>query len=413
MVLLIGGLGGWAAMTQIAGAVVASGIVVVDGGSKKVQHSEGGIVSQIAAKNEDQVKVGQLLVRLDGTSIKADLEVVLSQLREAVATQARLIAESTDAPTMILPAIVSNWPMDPVLSELLGSQEKLRQSRKQALTSQQGRIDEQITQKQQQIKGLEAQQAANTQQLDSFKGENKNLDKLLTNGLVAGSRVNDMKRSQTQLEGQAGSIMSDIAAARASIAELQVQRAQIVTDFRSQVLTDLQTVNQSVVELMQKKIAAEDRLTRLDIRAPLDGIVHESTVQTVGGVVGARETLMLVVPQNERLMVDARISPLDIDKLHVDQAVIVKMSSLDPRNTPDLSAVIKTISPDLTRDPTTNAQYYDVRLDVPDAEMQKLPKGTKLVPGMPAEAFIQTGDRTVWSYLVHPITDELNRTFRN
>jgi HlyD family secretion protein len=204
-----------------------------------------------------------------------------------------------------------------------------------------------------------------------------------------------------------------MAAARASIAELQVQRAQIFNDFRSQVLTDLQTVNQSVVELLQKKIAAEDRLTRLDIRAPLDGIVHESTVQTVGGVVAAGETLMLVVPQNNRLLIDARVSPLDIDKLHVDQAVVVRMSSLDPRNTPDLGAVIKTISPDLSRDPNTNVQYYDVRMDVPDAEMQKLSKNTKLVPGMPAEAFIQTGDRTVWSYLVHPITEELNHTFRN
>ncbi|MDB5560940.1 MAG: hypothetical protein JWN11_358 [Hyphomicrobiales bacterium] len=412
MVLLIGGLGGWAATTQIAGAVVASGIVVVDGGSKHVQHPEGGVVRQIMARNEDTVTAGQVLVRLDDTTIRADLGVVMSQLRQAIASQSRLTAESSDAASMVMPAIVADWPTDPLLTKLLASEDALRQSRKASTTSQAARLDEQISQKQLQINGLDAQQQANSRQLALFNSENGNLDKLLSGGLVGVQRVNEMRRSQAQLEGQIGSVTAEIAATRASIAELQVQRAQIFKDFQSQVLTDLQTTNQSVAELLQKKIAAEDRLTRLEIRAPIGGVVHESAVQTVGGVIAAGDTLMLIVPSENHLLIDTRVSPLDINKLHVAQDVSVRMSSLDVRTTPELAAVIKTISPDLTRDPTTGAEYYSVRVDVPDSEQTKLGTGTKLVPGMPAETFMRTGDRTVWSYLMHPIDQQLSRTFR-
>jgi HlyD family secretion protein len=412
MVLLVGGLGGWAATTEIAGAVVANGIVVVEGGSKHVQHQEGGIVRKIFVRNDDTVTAGQVLVQLDDTAIRADLDVVLSQLRQAIASQSRLTAESTDAAKMVMPAIVSNWPADPELTKLLASEDDLRQSRKASTTSQAAQLDEQISQKQLQINGLQSQQEANNRQLDLFRTENGNLDTLHSDGLVGVQRVNEMKRSQAQLEGEVGSVTADIASTHASIAELQVQRSQIFKDFQSQVLTDLQTANQSVAELLQKKIAAEDRLSRLDIRAPIGGIVHESAVQTVGGVIAAGDTLMLIVPKDNHLLIDTRVSPLDIDKLHVDQDVAVRMSSLDVRTTPELSAAIKTISPDLTKDPTTGAEYYSVRVDVPDSEQSKLGSGTKLVPGMPAEAFMRTGDRTVWSYLMHPISEELSRTFR-
>jgi HlyD family secretion protein len=410
--VLVLGLGGWTATTQIAGAVVAGGTVVVDGGSKRVQHQEGGIVTKIFVKDDDKVAAGQLLVRLDDVAARTDLDVVLSQLRDAIGADSRLTAETTEAPSMVLPSIIGDWPSDPELAAVMGDQERLRQSRKKSLDSQASRLDEQIAAEQSQITGLKAQQDANKRQLALFQSENESLAKLFASSLVGIQQVNEMKRSQASLEGQMGGIAASIAAAESSVSGLQMQRAQLYVDFRSQAISDLQAASQSVAELLQKKVAAEARLNRLDIRAPIAGTVHESIVQTVGGVVNASDTLMLIVPQDNHLLVDTRISPLDIDKVHLGQPVQVRLSGLDVRATPELTGNVKAISPDLTRDPATGVQYYSVRLDIPDSEQKKLPSTAKLVPGMPAEAFIQTGDRTVLSYLMRPLTEQLSHTFR-
>lgn len=412
IVLLFGGLGGWAAMTQIAGAVVASGVIVVEGGSRKVQHSEGGIVSKILVKNDDHVEAGQLLVQLDDVDIRANLDVILSQAREAIAKLSRLTAESTDAKTMEMPEIARNWPNDPILAAQFISQNSLRQSRKAAQVGQTSRLDEQISQQERQIEGLQAQLDAGKQQVAMLVEESEKLQKLLADKLIESSRVTALQRERTQLDGEQGRIAAAIASARASIAELQLQRTQVHDDFVSDVLGELQTTNQLVAELMQKRIAAQERLRRVEVRAPLSGTVHQSVVQTVGGVVGAGETMMLIVPQDERLMVDTRVGALDIDRLHIDQHVMVRMSGLDTRTTPDLSATVEAISPDLSTDPTTGAQYYAVRVGVLASEMDKLAKGTHLVPGMPAQAFIETGERTVLSYIMHPISEQMSHAFR-
>jgi HlyD family secretion protein len=412
IILLVGGLGGWAGMTEIAGAVVANGAIVVEGGSRRVQHPEGGVVAEIMVANDDHVEAGELLVRLDDVAIRANLDVVLSQAREAIAKLARLSAESTGAENLEMPAIAKDWPEDALLSALFESQDSLRQSRKAATDGQVARLNEQISQQERLIEGLQAQQAAGKQQLDMLTTESQNLGKLLEDKLIEASKVNSLKRDLAQIQGEQGRILAAIASAGASIAELQLQRAQVHDDFRSEVLTELQTTNQAIAELLQNKIAAEDRLSRIEIRAPISGTVHESIVQTVGGVAAAGETLMLVVPEEKRLLIDARVSALDVDKVHVDQEVVVQMSGLDTRTTPEFNAVIEAISPDLSADPVTGAQYYAVRVDVPSSELARLPEGIQLVPGMPAQAFIQTGERTVWSYIMQPITDQLSHTFR-
>ncbi|HTJ56287.1 MAG TPA: HlyD family type I secretion periplasmic adaptor subunit [Devosiaceae bacterium] len=409
---LVFGLGGTAATTQIAGAVIANGLVVVDGGSKRVQHQEGGIVKQILVRDDDKVAAGQPLVRLDDVAIRANLDVVLSQLRDAIGADSRLTAESTDAPRMLMPSIVGNWPADPDLAASMGDQERLRQTRKQSLEAQAAQLDQQISQKQSEIQGLKSQQDATNRQLDLTRAENANLAKLFSQGLVEIQRVNDMKRTQAQLEGQAGGFVASIASAEANISQLQMQRNQLYTDFHAQVLNDLQAASQKVAELMQNKISAEDKLTRLDIKAPIAGTVHESVVHTVGGVVAPGDTLMMIVPQENHLLIDTRVSPLDIDKLHLEQDVNVQLSGFDTRTTPQLTGKVKMISPDLTRDPNTGVEYYSVRVDVPDSERGKLPQEARLVPGMPAEVFIRTGDRTLWSYLTGPLTEELSHTFR-
>ena len=411
-VVMFGGLGVWAATTEIAGAVVASGLVVVEGGSKKVQHQEGGIIKEIFAFNEDYVEAGELLIRLDGTTIQANLAVVMSQLSEALARQARLTAESVGATAIDVPKVLSTWPDQEELRALFTAQEKLRVSRLDSIEGQTARMDEQVSQIEQQIIGLEAQQDAIGQQLEIINAESADLDELFKQGLVQISRVNDIKREQSRLIGEKGRIFAEIAASRAGIAERAVVNAQVIDDFQSQVLTDLQDVGVTVAELLQQKIAAEDRLARLEIRAPQSGVIHESIVQTVGGVAGAGETLMLVVPQESQLLVDARVSPLDIDKVFVGQEVVLRLSSLNARTTPELFGSVRSLSPDLTMDRVTGQQYFVVRIEVAESERAKLPDGTKLGPGMPADVFAQTGDRTVLTYILQPLTEQFQRTFR-
>jgi HlyD family secretion protein len=412
VVVLAGGLILWAATTEIAGAVVAEGQVAVDGGSKQVQHSEGGIVKEILADNEDLVSAGDLLIRLDGTTVAANLAVIVSQLEEAFARRARLVAESQGAELLIRPAELAGWSKSLNLDRLFSEQETLRATRAAAKQNLVARLEEQRVQIGGQIEGLEAQLAASVQELAIISAEERDVGLLYQQGLVQIGRLNTMKRDQARLEGEKGRIIAEIAAARAAIAEREVQQAQTEDDFQAEVLEELQAAGQQIAELLQQKIAAEDRLLRLEIRAPQSGIVHESGVQTVGGVVAAGQTLMLIVPQSNELIVIARVSPLDVDKLTVNQAVVLQLSSLEARTTPELDATIEAISPDLSQDPVTGASYYSVKIAVSNSEMGRLPAGTRLVPGMPAVAFIQTGDRTALSYLVQPFTEQLQLAFR-
>lgn len=406
------GLGGWSATTRVEGAVIANGVVVAEGGSRKVQHPEGGIVRQILVQSNQQVEAGQLLLTLDAVSVRAELEVVLTQLREGIGAQARLTAESTGDTLMQVPAMAANWPPDPHLSAVMGDQERLRQSRKQSLESEVARLNELIDEKRSVIDGYKAQSAAYERQMTVVQEELAQLAILRGKELVSIQRLNEMKRNEAELAGQVASVQASITATESSISEVRMQADQVVGDFRSDALTQLQTVSQTVAELMQRKIAAEARLARLEIRAPISGMVHESMVHTVGGVISPADTLMLIVPQEDHLLVDMRVSPMDISRLHVGQAAEVRLLNFDARTTPDLTGNVTTISPDLVKDVATGVQYFSVRIDIADAELDKLPKGAALTPGMPAESFFQTGERTVWSHLMAPIAERLSHTFR-
>lgn len=412
IVTLALGLGGWSVTTRVEGAVIASGVVVAEGGSRKVQHSEGGIVRQILVRSNQRVEAGQLLLTLDDVSVRAELEVVLAQLREGIGAQARLTAESTGDTLMQVPAMAANWPPDPQLSAVMGDQERLRQSRKLSLESEVARLNELIEEKRSVIDGYEAQSAAYDNQVRVVREELAQLTILRGKELISNQRLNEMKRNEAELAGQIASVQASITATESSISELRMQADQAVSDFRSEALTELQTVSQTVAELMERKIAAEARLSRLEIRAPISGVVHESMVQTVGGVISPADTLMLIVPQEDQLMVDMRVSPMEIGRLYVGQAAEVRLLNFDARTTPDLTGNVTTISPDLVEDAATGVQYFSVRIDIADAEFNKLPEGAALVPGMPAESFFQTGERTVWSYLMAPIEERLSRTFR-
>lgn len=412
MALFIGLLGGWAGTTEIAGAVVAQGTVVPLEGSKRVQHPEGGVVSAILVKDGDAVEAGQLLVHLDSTTVSANLAVIVSQLSAAFALEARLTAESIGNDGLTLPASLDDWPDRATLDGLLAAQERLRQSRADAQAGLATQLEEQIGQLGEQIAGLQSQQAAVRRQTEILAGEVVDAEALFRDGLMEASRLNASKRELARLEGEAGNLTAEIASARTAIAGSRAKIAENTATFRAGVLEDLRDVGLQIAELLQQKIAAEDRLAKLEIRAPQAGIVHESIVRTVGGVVAAGETLMQVVPHTDRLALEARVSPLDVDKLTVGQAASVRLTGLDARTTPELAASVDSISPDLSRDPATGVAYFSIRMKLSEAELARLPHGQHVTAGMPAEAFLRTADRTVLSYLLGPLAAQLSHAFR-
>lgn len=412
IVLGLGGLTYWAAVTPISGAVSAGGSVVVDGGSRKVQHPEGGVVSEILVRNDDAVTAGELLVRLDGTTTSASLALVQSQLVDAYIHRARLLTETGAQSAMNWPAELDALPNRDKSVSLFADETRLHQARQRGLDNQTAQLNEQINQLNEQIKGLEAQQQATADEIGIVQPQVERFEQLSAKNLIQGSQVADAQRQLSQLQGTKASADTDIARIRATVAERGMQIAQTNEGFLGDALKDLQDVNLSIAQLQQQQIAAKDRLSRLEIRAPIAGIVHKSTVQTVGGVVGAGDTLMQIVPQDQPMMVDVKVSPLDIDKLTLHQPVDLKLSGFDPRTTPDLNGDVSRISPDLTRDPTNGAQNYSVRVALKDGEVQRLPNHVGLIPGMPVQAFLKTADRTVLSFLLSPFIERLSLVFR-
>lgn len=409
---VLGGIGYWAMVTPISGAVVAGGTFVVEGGSRLVQHPEGGVVADIRVDNDEAVRAGQVLVRLDGTSIAAGLAVVQSQLVQAHVARARLLAESAGEAQMSWPEALDALPDLAASQALYAAETRLFDLRRQTLANQNSQLDEQVSQLERQIEGLDAERRSNADELAIVDEETSRYQALVDQKLTDTARLTESRKAATRLNGELARIEAETARIGATIAERRLQGAQLVDDFQGQVLTALNEANQKIAELTQQEIAAKDRLARLVITAPIDGVVHESAVQTVGGVIGAGETLMRVVPQTEITRLDARVGPLDIDKLAMGQEARLKLPGFDPRTTPELVAHVSRISPDLSTDNATGAHFYLVRVELDPDQLARLPDGVRLIPGMPVEAFFTTTDRTVLAYLLSPVLSELSLVFR-
>lgn len=404
--LLVGGIGAWATMTEIAGAVVATGTVVVETNIKQVQHQEGGIVSSIRVQNGDLVTAGDLLITLDDTVTRANLKVITQQLDELLAQEARLLVEQSGAEEILFPEPVSALEDNQIFEQMRYNQSLLLEARRNSLSGRKTQLKEQITQFEKQIEGLSAQRDAKAKEIALIREELADLERLLALDLVSASRVMALKRDQARLEGEHGGFIAQIAQTREGISERSIQILQIEEEARADVLQQLQETRSRIAQLHEQRIAAEDKLTRVDIRAPRSGYVHNLTVHTLGGVISAAETVMVIVPQEDLLVVEAQVQPVDIDQLSAKQQATIRLPSFDQRTTPELKAALKTISADLMLDQTTGLSYYLARLTIPDEELEKL-NGKTLIPGMPVEAFIKTEDRTVLSYLIKPIKDQI------
>jgi HlyD family secretion protein len=411
VLLLVGGIGGWASVTELAGAVIASGQLVVESDVKKVQHATGGIVGELRVRDGDVVKAGEVVMRLDQTQTRANLGIITKNLDELVARQARDEAERDGEARISFPPELLARADDPEVQRLVAGETKLFETRRQSRNGQKAQFKERIAQLQQQIEGLATQAVAKKRESDLIEQELKGVRELWEKRLVQFNRVVALERDAARLEGERGVLLATVAQVKDKITETELQILQIDQDMRTEVGKDLAEIRAKRSELGERRIAAEDQLRRIDIRAPQDGTVHQLTVHTVGGVIQPGEPIMLIVPNADALSVEAKVSPQEIDQLYVGQPAIVRFTAFNQRTTPELTGELSRISADVTQDQKTGATYYTIRIKVADPELARLGE-LKLVPGMPAEAFIQTSERTVLSYMTRPVYDQIKRAFR-
>jgi HlyD family secretion protein len=411
VVLLFGGFGVWAATTSLSGAVISAGQVVVESNVKKVQHPTGGIVGEIRVRDGDHVQTGDLVIRLDETVTRASLSMVSKQLDQFEARQARLVAERDGLKSINFPDSLLSRKDHADVAEVLAGERSLFEARRTAIEGQRAQLTERVTQLREEIRGLEAQAAAKRKQTALINQELEGVDRLYKQNLVPITRLTSLQREASRLDGEEGQLVASIAASRGKIAETELQIIQLVQDLKREVAAELRDSQAKIGELVERKVAAEDQLRRVDIRAPQNGFVHQLATHTIGGVINAGEPIMLIVPQADSLVVETRIAPQDIDQVHPGQRVTLRFSAFSQRTTPEIFGTVSRVSADLTREQQTNTSYYTVRVSIPENELKKL-EGKALIPGMPVEAFIQTGSRTALSYLVKPFEDQVARAFR-
>ena len=409
--VLLLGLGGWAATAELAGAIIAQGSVVVDSNVKKVQHPTGGVVGELNVHDGDHVKAGDVLIRLDETVTRANLSIVTKGLTELYARKARLAAERDGAATVAVPKELADHVDDPDVKEALASERKLFDLRRQARLGQKDQLRERIAQLQEQITGLTAQQDAKTKETDLINRELQGVRDLYAKNLVPLNRLTSLERDAAKIEGERGQLIASAAEAKGKVTETQLQIIQVDQDLSSDVAKELRETDSKIGEYVERKVTAEDQLKRTDIRAPQDGIVFQSTANTVGGVVAAGDPIMLIVPESDNLLVEVKVDPKDIDQVQFNQPVVLRFSSFNVRTTPEINGTVARIAADTTTDQRTGQSYYLVRIAMTTDEVKRLGDG-KLTPGMPVEAFIQTGERTMLSYLIKPLHDQLMRSFR-
>jgi HlyD family secretion protein len=405
------GFGGWASTAEISGALIAQGTIVVDSNIKKVQHPTGGVVGEVRVHDGDRVKAGDILIQLDETVTRANLAIVTKSLTELYARQARLAAERDGADSVAMPPEFKDQADDPDVKAALGSERKLFDLRRTARLGQKDQLQERIKQLQEQIAGLVAQQDAKAKEISFIDQELSGVRDLWQKNLVQLNRLTSLERDEARVEGERGQLIASAAEAKGRIAEIQLQILNVDQEFSSDVAKELREIDGKIGEAVERKVTAEDQLKRTDLRAPQDGIVFQSTANTVGGVIAAGDPVMMIVPEADKLSVEVKVEPKDIDQVAIGQPVVLRFSAFNQRTTPELNGSVTRTGADTTNDQRTGLSYYLVRIGIEPGELDRLGP-VKLTPGMPVEAFIQTGERTLVSYLVKPLHDQLMRSMR-
>ena len=413
LLVLVGGFGTWAAISQISGAIVASGRFEVDQNRQVVQHQTGGTVATILTDEGDSVEAGQLLIQLDGVELRSQLAITEGQLFELMARRGRLEAERDGDDTITFAdELVQVGESDPDVKELINGQTNLFFARRESIAQEIEQLGKRASQISSQIEGIESQELSLGEQLSLIEEELANQQSLLDRGLAQAGTVLNLQRESARLNGELGELAASKAQAEGRITEIDIERLKLGTRSREEAITRLRDLRYRELELVEQRSALEGELDRMDIRAPVSGIVYGMQVRTPRSVVRAAEPLMYLVPQDRPLVVAARVDLIHIDQLISGQEVSLRLSALDQRNTPELYGEVIQISADAFEDDVTGQSYYRAEIILNPGEMSKLPEGTVLIPGMPVEAFIKTGDRTPIAYLVKPLADYFSRAFR-
>ena len=412
LVFLVLALGVWSATSRISGAVIATGSVAVQSNRQVVQHAEGGIVGELLIRDGTFVAEGETLLRLDSRVIDAELNAIDRQILESAVRRARLTSELTGADSVSFPdALVALVSDTPELREQLEGQVRLFAARRAAQAGEVEQLGERIVQARNRILGIEAQLASLNGQSDLIGEELADNESLLERGLVQRATVAQLRRQALQIAGDIGKLLADIAEQKGEIAAFEIEKLRLTAARREEVIVTLRDLTLREIELEKQKATLEARRARMDIRAPVAGIVHGMTVFNAGAVVRRAEPLMYVVPQSQPLVVMAQVNAKDVDDVFVGQEVTLRFPTFNARSTPEIIGTALTISADAFTEEGTGRRYYSVEIVPADSALADLGEAV-LVPGMPVEAFLRTSDRTPLSYLAKPLTDYLTRAMR-
>lgn len=411
-VLVMVGIGGaWTAFASLNGAVIAPATIVSETNAKRVQQKDGGIIRQILVENGERVVAGQDLILLDDTEIRAELDIIDALLIEEEAKRARLQALLSDQDKIEFPEKLTKRESEPDVADVMKSQRRLHEARLAALKGKIDQLNQQIVQLGEQIDGVTSQIASKETQIKLIEGELVDLRKLQSNGLVPKGRVLAMEREKARLEGERGELIGTRAAAKSRTSEINLRIIQLNEDEISQALLDLRQSEARISELEQREIAASSKLDRLAIKSPITGSIFQLMVHTEGGVITPAETLMMITPEDDELVLEAQLPPSKVEQVHEGQTARVRFTAFNTHTTPEIEGVVSGVSSDVSRMSADTAPFYVVRIRISREEIAKLGQH-KLKAGMPAEAFIQTDSRTPLSYLVKPLADQLKHAWR-
>ncbi len=413
LIVLVVGFGGWAVFSRLAGAIVASGQLEVDRNRQIVQHLDGGVIAEILVDEGDLVAANDLLIRLDATVLASSLAVNESQLFEIVARINRFEAERDNLNAIEFDAELRDLAVISAdVADVVQGQQRLFEARTMSMSQEVDQLGKRRTQIADQIMGIDAQKAALSRQLELINEELVNQQALLDKGLAQASRVLALQREEASLSGQVGELVASRAQAEGRITEIDIEILKLDTTRREEAITQLRDVQYREIELRENRRVIQDQLERLDIRAPVSGIVYGLQVVTPRSVLRPADPVLYLIPQDRPLVIAAQVEPIHIDQLHLGQDVVLRFSTFDQRETPELNGTVTQISADAFQDETTGATYYRAEIELSEGERARLPENATLIPGMPVEAYIRTEDRAPIHYFVKPLTDYFVKAFR-
>lgn len=411
--VLVFGFGAWAMTARLSSALVTSGQIVVSSYLKVVQHPDGGVVGEVLVADGDRVATGDVLLRLDDTLLKASRALLADQLFALKARLARLRAERDGSTEMHLEGNFTHHDHEPREVQAIDAEHRVLLARAETAAGQIATFSGRKAQIEEQIRGLEAQRAAKMEETDLIGHELAGLEKLFANGHAPQTRLTALRRERTKLLGETGSLTSQIAVAKGQISEMDLRIIQINTDRLETAVSEIAAIEPEIAALEERLVATDRQLSRLDIRAPYDGVVHQLAVHTVGGVIQPAEIIMSIVPDADSLVIEAQVLPSDISSVYVGQDAEIVITAFDPRNTPRFNGTLEFVSADLNTDPNTGLGYFGARISLKEEDLGKLDDlNLAMLPGMQAEVYIATGEQTLAQYLIRPLEKQVRQTFR-